>query len=109
MTADAMTKQGKTGGWNTPWVELERPKPPPVADIERWWTDKPPEYSERCKYWLRQIERGWRPNRRILSQGYYGAAEWFGVYIFEYINVIYVALDQLRDYAVSDSEGSWPT
>lgn len=82
----------KTGGQNTAWVELEKPKPARVDDRYRYWSDAPPELSPRCLYWLRQIERGWRPNRRIGGEGYDAAAEWYGVYIWEYLNALLPAL-----------------
>lgn len=83
----------KTGGWGGPWVELERPKPPRVDDVEFHWARWPPEggppaLSARCAYWVRQIEAGWRPPRRIGREGYYNSAEWYGVYIVEYLEVI---------------------
>ena len=81
----------RTGGMNTPWVELPRPKPPRVDDIYRYWEEQPPEPSARCRYWLDQIEAGWRPNRRWRQMGCYGAAEQFGVYIWEYNNVLWPA------------------
>jgi hypothetical protein len=80
--------QMKTGGQGGTWIVLDRPKPPAVDDCCRYWGDPPPELSERCRYWLRQIERGWRPNRFIRLHCYDCAAEWYGVWIWEYINVI---------------------
>ncbi len=89
----------KTGSEGQPWVDLEQPRPPRAArgsDVERYWTSPPPEMSERCAYWLRQIERGWLPNRRISMEGYYSSAEWYGVFIWEYINEIFPAVDKKR-------------
>lgn len=86
----------KTGGWNTTWVELERPKPPPVTDHYDYWDNPPPDRSERCAYWLRQIERGWRPPIRITRMGR-EAAGWYGVWLWEYLNVIYPALVEAED------------
>lgn len=87
---------GRTGGWGAAWVELEKPKPPKVDDEYRYWVDAPPEASERCRYWLRQIDRGWRPNCRIRREGYDGAADWYGVYVWEYIHLIGPRLMQAR-------------
>lgn len=78
----------KTGSMGQPWVVLEQNRPPKVADHYRYWGDPPPEVSERCKYWLRQIDRGWLPNRKILMHCYDCSSEWYGVYIWEYINLI---------------------
>jgi hypothetical protein len=85
----------KTGGWNTDWVPLEA-KPPRVADRYQHWADPPPEPSERCRYWLAQIERGWRPNRAIAAHGYDAAAQWYGVWIWEYLHVLAPRLAEQR-------------
>lgn len=86
----------RTGTEGRPWVELERPKPHPVADRYLYWSDPPPRLSEACLYWTRQIVRGWLPNRRIGSYGYDTSAGWYGVYIWEYLNVIYPMIDSKR-------------
>ncbi|AYR03084.1 hypothetical protein KNU21_gp20 [Gordonia phage Nordenberg] len=78
----------KTGAQNRPWVAIEKPKPPPVDDEMRYWGERPPELSERCRYWIRQFDLGWRPNRRIQTLGYHSSADWYGVYIWEYLHVI---------------------
>lgn len=81
----------KTGTLGRPWVELP-PKPTAVVDRYRYWTDRPPLLSDRCVYWLEQIERGWLPSRRVRREGYDSSAEWYGVWIWEYLNVIAPAL-----------------
>lgn len=78
---------GKTGSLGRPWVQLE-PKPPPVDDPERYWLDPPPELSERCRYWMRQIERGWLPNRSIRQDCADCQADWYGVYFWEVRHVL---------------------
>jgi hypothetical protein len=90
----------KTGGWSTRWVELEKPKPPPVADRYLYWTHPPEEPSERCRYWLRQIDRGWRPNHAISTMGYDEGAGWYGVYIWEYLYLVAPRLAELRGSVV---------
>jgi hypothetical protein len=80
-------------------VELERPKPPRVDDHYRFWGSPPPELSERCRYWLRQIERGWLPNRRISGEGYDASAEWYGIYIWELTEQIWPAIAHARQLA----------
>lgn len=67
---------------------MKPPTPKQVKDITEYWTSPPPERSERAKYWLQKLNDGWKPNRRIRQLGYEGAAEFFGVYIWEYINVL---------------------
>lgn len=91
----------KTGGWGSPWVTLERPKPPRVTDRYAYWGEPPPVRSERCWYWMRQIDRGWRPNRAIDSHCYDCSAEWYGIWIWEYLNVLAPRLSALRREMVS--------
>ncbi|MFI2663249.1 hypothetical protein [Micromonospora carbonacea] len=87
-----MSRPGKTGSGGEPWVEIETPKPPPVRDPYAYWSEPPPELSARCFYWLRQIAEGWTPNASIGRKGYDDAAHWFGVYIWEYVNVVWPCL-----------------
>lgn len=84
----------KTGGWGGHWVALERPKPPAVPCRYDFWRYLPDDLSPRCSWWLRQIEVGWRPNRYIRRMGYDESAEWYGVYIAEYLHVIEPALSR---------------
>ncbi|WP_157556807.1 hypothetical protein [Nocardia acidivorans] len=88
-----MSRTGSEGG---SWIILDRPKPPAVDDATRYWRDPPPERSVACEYWARQIERGWLPNRRIGRMGYHVATEWFGVYIWEYLHVLYPMIEATR-------------
>ena len=87
----------KTGGMGGEWVEIEKPRPPAVADHYRYWGEAPPERSERCAYWLRQIARGWLPNKRLRAEGYDTSAEMYGVYIWEYLHEIQPAVRQMAD------------
>lgn len=57
-------------------------------DITQFWTAPPPAPSPRLSGWLERLRHGWRPNRRIRSMGYEEAAEFFGVYIWKYFNVL---------------------
>lgn len=79
---------GRMGSGGRPWVVLEKPKPPRVQDRYRYWSERPPALSARCQYWVRQIERGWMPNRRISREGYDNSSDWYGVFIWEYLNVL---------------------
>lgn len=67
---------------------MKPPRPPQVADEQAYWTSPPPEPSARCLYWREQIANGWHPNRRVSMMGYHEATNFYGVYIWEYINVI---------------------
>lgn len=68
--------------------------PPRVRDIEEnWGTLPPPEPSPRCLWWVNRIAAGWRPNRRIKIMGYYEASAYYGVWIWEYLDILRPALD----------------
>lgn len=69
--------------------------PPRVSNHYDFWVYPPPEVSERCLWWQARIRGGWRRNRRIGMMGYDESAEWFGVYIWEYLNVLYPMLDAI--------------
>lgn len=105
---DRRRLEGRTGGEGGLWVELDRPKPPRVADVMRWWGDQPPRRSARCSFWLAQIRRGWLPNRRWASQGYHNSAEMYGVWIWEYLHDIAPAIRaerERRDQAAATIDG----
>lgn len=70
--------------------------PSKVDDCYRYWIEPPPERSGRCQYWIERIEAGWRPNSRIGSEGYDGAAHYYGVYIWEYIHEICPLLREIE-------------
>ena len=63
-----------------------------VENVMDYWLEAPPEPSGRLLQWLERIRNGWRPNRRISGMGYYEASEFYGVYIWEYLNVLRPAL-----------------
>lgn len=67
-----------------------------MIDIEAYWVEPPPGPSDRLRFWLEKFREGWRRNRRISSMGYYGSAAFFGVYIWEYVNVIFPRLCELE-------------
>ena len=69
--------------------------PPRVDNVERYWTEPPPTRSARCLMWESKIRGGWRPGRRINRLDYYSAAQWYGVYLWEYLNVISPLVDEL--------------
>lgn len=70
-----------------------RLKPPQrVDDPQKYWTEPPPSRSPRLVYWLERIHHGWRPNRRLQGMGYHTATDWYGVYVWEYLNVLSPAL-----------------
>ena len=71
--------------------------PPRVGDRYAFWSHPPPERSARCAWWVRRIEGGWRRNRRISGMGYDEASEHFGVYVWEYTNVLAPLLATLED------------
>lgn len=68
---------------------MKPPAPARARNIEEYWTDRPPEPSARLMWWLTRIDAGWRPNARTATLGYYSQAEYFGVYLWEWLNVLY--------------------
>lgn len=61
---------------------------PMKINVEQYWTEPPPEPSPRCTFWYQRIKEGWRPNKRIRGMGFQEAAEFYGVYIWEYFHII---------------------
>lgn len=78
------------------------PAPPRVPVSDAFWTNPPPSPSPRCAWWLSRVEAGWRPNGRIDGFGYDEAADYFGVWIWEWLNVLSPAIRsaQARDRGV---------
>ena len=72
-------------------------KPTQVEDRYAYWMEPPPEISARCQWWMARIEAGWYPNNRIRTFGYDEAAVFYGVYIWEFLNVIAPLLRRRRD------------
>lgn len=70
--------------------------PPRVSSVELFWSDPPPAPSPRCLWWCLRIHRGWRPNKRLRGKGYYELAEFYGVWIYDYIHVIYPLIKSMR-------------
>lgn len=65
--------------------------------IQRYWGDPPPEPSARLTHWKLRIRRGWRPSSRVSRSGYYSMTEHLGVYIWEYLNVLYPLSSTIRE------------
>lgn len=72
-------------------------KPPAVADRYAHWTIPPAAPSPRLRYWVRAFDAGWRPNRRIGGLGYDSTADELGVYIWEWLHVLYPLLNGEAD------------
>lgn len=73
--------------------------PPRVADRYRYWTDPPPARSDRCRAWEARIRHGWRMPKWVQGKGYDPMAGYFGVYVWEWLNVLsplYDATARLR-------------
>lgn len=58
------------------------------VDRYEYWADPPPEPSPRLLTWVEKIRNGWYPNKRIRAEGYDSSADFYGVYIWEYLHVI---------------------
>lgn len=71
-------------------------KPPPVDDNTAYTTKEPPGPSLRCLYWLEVIETNkynTLPALHILDKK--SILRWFGVYEWEFDNIIYPTLNDL--------------
>lgn len=58
------------------------------VDVTTYWLSPPPKPSAQLQKWTAKIQAGWKPNRRLRSMGYEEAADYYGVYIWEYLNVL---------------------
>jgi hypothetical protein len=76
-----------------------------MKDITVYWTSAPPEQSERCSHWVQRINEGWRPNKRLRRMGYFEAAMFYRVYIWEYLNVLRPLLEE-KESEEADQSGS---
>lgn len=83
------------GGWALRPLHLQNCAPP-VDDIQKYWQNQPPDPSPRLMEWLTRLARGWRPSCGVRALGYYEASRYYGVYIWEYLNVIRPWLDSAR-------------
>lgn len=63
--------------------------PPKVDDYTEFWVAAPPERSPRCVYWVNKLRAGWVPNRRIQLMNYDEASQFYGIYIWEYLYIIF--------------------
>lgn len=67
------------------WDQIAR-----VADHYEYWGDRPPEPSAKLRAWLvRIVADEWRPNRRWEREGYDNRCWFFGVWMWEYLHVLY--------------------
>lgn len=79
---------------------------PKVEDITEYWDDPPPNPSPRCSFWMTKIFRGWRAHRGLMRLDEEKASEFYGVYIWEYVNVIFPMLhikDVIQSRVVHES------
>jgi hypothetical protein len=77
------------------------PAPVHVRDVVHYWTKQPPEPTARLAWWLAHIDKGWRPNGRIQALGYHEAAVYYGVYLWEWLNVLAPRLEALTPLAAA--------
>lgn len=76
---------------------MKPPTPTKVKDCTEYWTTPPPNPSARCTYWVERIKNGWRPNRRVNQMGFGEASLFFGIYVWEYRNVIIPLMEEKED------------
>jgi len=70
-----------------------KPRKMTYAESTRYWTSPPPEPSEGLTHWKRRVEQGFRRNRRLSGMSYGEAAEYFGVYHWEWFHVLSDLMD----------------
>lgn len=70
--------------------------------VDLYWVNPPPEPSASLLKWVARAHAGWRPSQRIWAEGYHTSAEFYQVYIWEYLNVLGPLL---RRACVPDSAG----
>jgi len=76
--------------------------PPPVEDRYRYWSEPPPALSPRCLWWLGQLnDRRWTVaelNAELPEtiHGYDTTAELYGVYIWEWCNILWHVVAHTR-------------
>lgn len=76
---------------------MKKPIPQRVDNQQEYWSRPPPQLSARCQYWVDKLSTGYVVNTRITGQGYYTACEYFGVYLWEYLNVLSPMIDRNRN------------
>lgn len=86
---------------------MTRKRTGPVKGIEPqdYWTDPPAAPSPGLVKWARKIRAGWSPNARISGMGYHEAAEFFNVYIWEYLHVLSPMMYTHTAYPLTIPEG----
>lgn len=62
-------------------------------NVETYWDKPPPEQSPGLRKWIAKVNAGWKPNRRLSQMNYYTAAEYYKVYLWEYLNVLWPLLE----------------
>lgn len=67
---------------------MSQPSKGPKVDPYEYWDDPPPQPSPRLRYWLAAVEQGWKPNLRLRRMPCATATRWYGVYRWEYLNVL---------------------
>lgn len=72
------------------------PKKVTAAEIDLQGEERPGMPSMRLGWWLEYVSRGWRPDGRLRTLGYLDAAKWFGVYVWEFRNVLVPAMREPR-------------
>lgn len=84
--------------------------PPPVEDRYEHWSEPPPVLSPRCLWWLEQLNgRRWtiaELNAELpeMIHGYDTSAELYGVWIWEWCNVLWHVVANVRWWAARDAK-----
>lgn len=83
----------------------ETPMPSPVADRYEYWSEPPPVLSDRCLWWLDRLNsRQWSTAELDAElpetcHGYDTSAQLFGVYLWEWSNILWHVVGNRRYWA----------
>ncbi len=78
------------GGWGLvpPWDRVKMPPVPKDFDIYKYTNVPPPVNSPRLLPWIKRIQMGWSFPKHVKYEGYSTKTQYFGVYVWEYQNVL---------------------
>lgn len=76
------------------WVGLQVEGMPPPVDRYEYWGEAPPEFSERCIWWLHYLADNDLSLTELcdltpFAAGYDDSAEAMGVYMWEWLHILY--------------------
>ena len=98
-----MRRWGQLALWPTPQLPLR-------VGTDRYatkhWTAAPTELTSRCVAVIARFKCGWKLPKHARGLGYDGSAEFLGIYINEWIDVVYPMLRSMRCEVACAQESS---